>query len=176
MNNNNSDNSIYKQTYVKVYLQCCINLLYCLAGMNKHTEVIYYVNRLYINIKQYDIITTMSFQDLQSITNNYLINAYIHLNCKTKALALLKQSLTHNASIKHNIIINYITHRITTSHFNEALTHIRHLLTEYHPLSSSTPSYIYDLLLYYLLSTNNTSIALRVLQIPHTFISPSHHK
>ena len=179
-NSGDNSNSIYKQTYVKVYMQCYLNLLYCLSCMNKHTEVIYYINRLYVNIKQYDITTTtttMSLRDLQSITNNYLINAYIHLNHPSKALALLKQSLTLTSlspSFKHNIIINYITHSITTSNYIEALTHIKHLITEHHP-TSSPPSYIYDIVLYYLLSTNNTSTAIHVLtrhQLPH-FINNS---
>lgn len=183
-NSSGSGNSIYKQTYMKVYIQCYLNLLYCLACMNKHTEVIYYVNRLYVNINKYELTTTTTTTtaSLQSITNNYLINAYIHLNLPSKALALLKQSLTLTSlspSFKHNITINYITHSISTSNYIEALTHIRHLLTEYLPTStSSPPSYMYDIVLYYLLSTNNTSTALHVLthrQLPLAFLSCAHH-
>ena len=173
---NVNSNSIYKQTYMKMYVQCYLNLLFCLSYINNHTETVYHINRLYCNIKRFSIAVT-SFPNLQSITTNYLINAYIHLNHPSKALPLLKQSLTssHVSSSKHNnILINYITYHISTSNYNEALRHIRHLLTEYSPSSAPMPTYIYDLILYYLLSTGKTPMALHLLrhnQVPQMFLS-----
>ena len=79
----------------------------------------------------------------------------------------------HQSSFKHSIIINYITYNISTSNYTEALQHIRHLLTEYPTTAAPLPAHIYDMMLYYLLSTSNTTAALHLLRyrrIPLMFL------
>ena len=174
INNNITDNNTFQ--YSQIFSSIYLNLIFCLIRNENYTEAIETI----LEFKNYD-----SNNNFQYVIDNYLIECYIRINEYSKALEILsKQNFSYDnidmkgnfftsgnnliyseVSFKLSLCINIIKIQLLNNNFQEAEKNINSMISLLnYPSELELPSFVLNIILYYLLITNKNDLAIETLK------------